>query len=76
VRAHIAGLQDALQVAAADPLHDAVLDGTLAQYVKRGERLLRCPIGLARQGDQLQPLRLANPPRTSRASLLLQTSNA
>jgi hypothetical protein len=63
MRAHIAGLQDALQVAAADVRHDTSLHGTLAQFVQ----CRRAPAflfgRLARQRQQLQPLRVTDTPR-------------
>ena len=63
VRAHIAGLQDALQVAAADVLDHALLDGALAQLVQRRCGPALCFARFARQGQQLQPLRATDAPR-------------
>lgn len=72
VRAHVASLQDPLQMAAADLLDHPALDGTIDQFVQR-----RCGSslrlgGLARQGQQLQALRGANAPGPARSRHLLQ----
>ena len=65
VRAHIAGLQDALQVAAADVLDHALLHGALAQLVQRRRGPALSLGRLARQGQQLQPLGVADAPGPS-----------
>jgi hypothetical protein len=72
VRAHVARLQDALQVTAADLRDHTALHSTLDQFVQR-----RCgsPLrlgGLPREGQQLEPLRRAYAPGSTRPRHLLQ----
>jgi len=62
VRAQVARLQNALQVATADLLDHAALDGTLHQLVQRGRRTSLQFGRLAGQGQQFQPLRLTDTP--------------
>ncbi len=72
VRSQVAGLQDALQVAAADLRDHPALDGALNQFVQRRRGSPLRFGGLARQGQQFQPLRGADTPGTARTRHFLQ----
>lgn len=67
------GLQDALQVTAADALDHAMRQGPLAQLVERRGGTAAIFGRLARQGQQLQPLRVDQTPWPARTRRLLQT---
>lgn len=73
MRAHITGLQDAMQVAAADVLDDVLRNGALAHLVQRRGGPTALFGWLARQRQQLQPLCLGDAPRPARARRLLQS---
>ena len=76
VRPQVARLQDALQMAAADLLDHTSLDSAINQFVQRGRSPPLQLSGLASQRQQLQALRLADAPRTTRTRDLLQTLDA
>jgi hypothetical protein len=72
VRAHVTRLQDALQVTAADLRNHPPLEGTINQFVQRRRGPALRLGGLAREGQQLEPLRRADAPGSARPRRLLQ----
>jgi hypothetical protein len=76
VRAQVGRLQDALQMTAADVLEHPAPSRAFTQLIERRRGTTALLGGLAREGQQLQPLHVADAPRASWTLHFAQPGNA